>query len=160
VAIRKARWADRPDQGFGWAEASGDLLVGSGSIGVDLINALAREMKFRPSPRLIHLDPRKTEIDFRALGLSFAMQPGGEIQIAGAVGAEFAPDVVLAGATTPLLSAPQGTASVHGLIKTLFPVMGADTGVLIPLTAESQVLLSLPVPRGTGSKARQTVDGN
>ncbi|MFI5460214.1 MAG: hypothetical protein ACHRXM_32760 [Isosphaerales bacterium] len=157
VAIRKARWGARPDQGSGWVEAKGDLLVGQGSIGVNLIDALAREMKFRPSSRLAHLDPRKTEVDFRALGLSFAMQPDGEIQIAGALGAEFPPDVVLAGATTPLLSAPQGTASVHGLIKTLFPVFGADTGVLIPLTAESHVLLSLPVPRVTVSKA---VEGN
>jgi len=157
VTIRKARWGARPDQGFGWVEAKGDLLVGQGSIGVKLIDALAREMKFRPSARLAQLDPRKTEVDFRALGLSFAMQPDGEIQIAGALGAEFPPDVVLAGATTPLLSAPQGAASVHGLIKTLFPVFGADTGVLIPLTAESHVLLSLPVPRGTGSKA---VEGN
>jgi hypothetical protein len=160
VAIRKARWAERPDQGFGLAEVDGDLVVGQGSIGVDLMSALAREMKFRPSPRLLQLDPRKTEIDFRALGLSFAMQPQGEIQIAGALGAEFAPDVVLAGATTPLLCAPQGSASVHGLIKTLFPVFGGDSGIMIPLTAESQVLLSLPVPRGAGPKARQTVDGN
>jgi len=157
VAIRKARWGERPDQGFGWVEAKGDLLVGQGSIGVDLIDALAREMKFRPSARLAHLDPRKTEVDFRLLGLSFAMQPDGAIQIAGALGEEFPPDVVLAGATTPLLSAPQGTASVRGLIKTLFPVSGANAGVLIPLTAESQVLLSLPLPRGAGSKA---LDGN
>ncbi len=35
---------------------------------------------------------------------------------------------------------------MHGLIKTLFPESSADPGVLVPLTAESQVLLSLPVP--------------
>jgi hypothetical protein len=160
IAIRSARWGARPDEGSGWVEARGDLLVGHGSIGVSLIDALAREMKFRPSPRLAHLDPRKTEIDFRALGLSFAMQPDGEIQIAGALGAEFPPDVVLVGATTPLLSAPQGAASVHGLIKTLFPVFASDTRVLIPLTSESHVLLSLPVPRAPNSNSRQTVDGN
>ena len=160
VAIRKARWGQRLDRGIGWVEAEGDLLVGQGSIGVDLIDALTREMKFRRSARLTHLDPRKTEVDFRLLGLSFAMQPDGEIQITGALGGEFPPDVVLAGATTPLLSAPQGAASVRGLIKTLFPVSGANSGVLIPLTAESQVLLSLPLPRGAGSKAIRTIDGN
>ena len=158
VAIRQARWGERPDQSVGWVEAKGELQVGQGSIGVDLIDALAREMKFRPAARLAQHDPRKTELDFRALGLSFAMQPNGEIEIAGALGAEFPPDVVLAGTTTPLLSAPQGTASVHGLIKTLFPVSGSNPSVLIPLTAESQVLLSLP--RGTGSNARPTVEGN
>jgi hypothetical protein len=160
LAIRKARWADRPDLGFGLAEANGDLVVGHGSIGVNLLSALAREMKFRPSSRLLQLDPRKTEVEFRALGLSFTIQPGGEIQLAGALGAEFAPNVVLAGATTPLLSAPQGSASVHGLIKTLFPVVATDSGLLIPLTAESRVLLALPVPRGSGAKTPSTVDAN
>jgi hypothetical protein len=135
-------------------------VVGQGSIGVGLFDALAREMKFRPSSRLAHLDPRKTEIEFRTLGLSFAIESTGEIQISGASGPEFAPDVVLAGATAPLLRSPQGTASVHGLIKTLFPVLGSDSGVLIPLTPESQVLLSLPVPRGSGSNAGKTIDGN
>jgi hypothetical protein len=88
------------------------------------------------------------------------MQSNGEIQIQGALGAEFPPDAVVAGATTSLLSAPQGAASVHGLIKTLFPVWPADPEVLVPLTAESQVLLSLPVPPGSDSKTRRTVDGN
>ena len=88
------------------------------------------------------------------------MQSNGEIQIAGALGAEFAPETVIAGATTALLSAPLGTASVHGLIKTLFPVSQASSSVLVPHTAESQVLLSLPVPKSAIATSRQTVDGN
>ena len=160
VAIKAAKWGQRPTQGWGWLEAQGDLAAGQGSIGVDLIEALAREMKFRRSPRLVNLDARKTDVDFRAIGLAFAMDSGGEIQIAGALGAEFPPDAVIAGATTSLLSAPQGTASVHGLIKTLFPISQASSGVLVPLTAESQLLLSLPVPPGSVSTTRQTVDGN
>jgi hypothetical protein len=160
VAIKEAKWGQRPTQGWGWLEAKGELLAGHGSIGVDLIEALAREMKFRRSPRLANLDARKTDVDFRALGLSFAMESNGEIQIAGALGAEFSPDAVIAGATTSLLSAPQGTASVHGLIKTLFPVSQASSGVLVPLTAESQLLLSLPVSPGSVTTTRQTVDGN
>ena len=160
LVIGMARWGERPAQGTGWIEVKGELLAGQGSIGVSLLEALAREMKFRLSPRLVHLDPRKTEVDFRALGLSFNVQSNGEIQIAGALGAEFPPDAIVAGATTSLLSAPQGTASVHGLIKTLFPESSANPGVLVPLTAESQVLLSLPVPAGTISRAKQTLDGN
>ena len=57
--------------------------------------------------------------------------------------------------TSPLASAPQGTASVHGLIKTLFPVADANPGVLVPLTPESSVLLSLPVPPDAASSARR-----
>ena len=135
VVIKDAKWGQRPTQGWGWLEAKGELAAGQGSIGIDLIDALAREMKFRRSPRLVNLDARKTDVDFRALGLSFAIESGGEIQIGGALGAEFPPDAVIAGATTSLLSAPQGTASVHGLIKTLFPISQASSGVMVPLTA-------------------------
>jgi hypothetical protein len=160
VAITQAKWGQRPTQGPGWVDVQGELSAGQGSIGVHLIDALAREMKFRRSARLMNLDSRKTEVDFRALGLSFAMLSSGEIQIAGALGAEFAPEAVIAGATTALLSAPLGAASVHGLIKTLFPISQASSDILVPHTAESQVLLSLPVPPNAVATTRQTVDGN
>ena len=58
VALQSARWGDRPGQGTGWREARGELIAGTGSIGVDLLDALAREMKFRLSPRVTRLDPR------------------------------------------------------------------------------------------------------
>jgi hypothetical protein len=160
LAIEHARWGARPGQGVGWVSVKGELSAGQGAIGTELLAALAREMRFRPSSRLNGLDSRKSEVEFRALGLAFEISPNGEIQVMGALGAEFAPDAVLAGATTPLLSAPRGAASVHGLIKTLFPSSAANPDVVVPLTAESQVLLSLPVPGDTGSRARQTVDGN
>ena len=48
---------------------------------------------------------------------------------------------------SPSVCSP-GTASVHGLIKTLFPVSIGNSGVLIPLTTESQALFSLPLPAG------------
>ncbi len=67
---------------------------------------------------------------------------------------------MIAGPTTALLSAPLGSASVHGLIKTLFPISQASSSVLVPHTAESQVLLSLPVPPSAAPTSRQTVDGN
>jgi hypothetical protein len=160
LAVSTARWGARPGQAPGWIEVKGELLSGQGSIGVPLLGSLAREMKFRLSPKLANLDTRRTELDFRALGLAFDMQPNGEIHLAGALGAELPPDAVLAGVTSPMASAPQGTASVHGLIKTLFPVADANPGVVVPLTPESSVLLSLPVPPGTASRRRKTVDGN
>jgi hypothetical protein len=160
LKIDAARWGERPGQGPGWIEAKGELLAGQGSIGIELVDALAREMSFRTAPKLDHLDPRKTDVEFRALGLAFAMQPSGEIQISGSLGSELPPDAVLAGPTTALLSAPQGTASVLGLIKTLFPVSQASKTALVPLTAESHVLLSLPIPPGSGVHAGSTVDGN
>lgn len=160
VALQNARWALRPHQGMGWVSVKGELSAGPGTVGTELIGALAREMKFRRSPRLASLDPRKTEVEFRALGFSFSIEPSGEIQVTGALGAEFAPDTVLAGATTSLLSAPRGAASVHGLIKALFPSSPENADVLVPLTAQSQVLLSLPLPGEIEAKARRTVDGN
>jgi hypothetical protein len=161
VAFEQASWGQRPDgQGPGWVQIKGELVSGQGAIGVELFDALAREMKFRPSPRQAHMDGRKPEVDFRSLGVSFAMQSSGEIQINGALGAEFPPDAVISGATTALLSAPQGTANVHGLIKALFPVSVNNPGVMIPLTAESQVLLSLPLPAGARLPVRRTLDGN
>ena len=102
-------------------EARGELTASQGSIGVDLLQALAREMKFRLASRVSRLDPRKTETEFRSLGLAFDMQPSGEIHLTGALGNEFSPDTVLVNATAPLAFAPSGSASVHGLIKTLFP---------------------------------------
>ena len=160
VAIPKARWGQRPDQRPGWIEVKGELVAGPGSIGVELLGAMAREMKFRLSPRLSNLDPRKTEVEFRALGLAFDMRSNGEIHLTGALGTESPPDAVLDGNSYPLASAPRGAASVHGLIKTLFPVADANPGVLVPLTPESSVLLALPVPPASLSKARRTVDGN
>ena len=59
VAFEKARWGERPGgQGPGWVEVKGELMAGQGSIGVDLLEALAREMKFRPSARRSHVSTR------------------------------------------------------------------------------------------------------
>jgi hypothetical protein len=160
VTIQMARWGERPNQGLGWLDVSGKLFAGQGSIGIDLLRALSKEMRFQLSPRIAQLDPRKSEVEFRALGLAFTVHANGEIEIAGGLGDEFAPDAVIAGATTPLVSAPQGTASVHGLIKTLCPVGETDPGVVVPLTSESRVLLSLPVPPQPPLNARRSIDGN
>ena len=160
VALQSARWGDRPGQGTGWREARGELIASTGSIGVDFLNALAREMKFRLSPRVTRLDPRKTEVEFRSLGVGFDMQANGEIHLTGALGNEFSPETVLVNATAPLVLAPTGTASVHGLIKTLFPVADASPGVMVPLTSESRVLLCLPVAPEIAAKPGRTLGGN
>ena len=107
-----------------------------------------------------HVDGRKSEVEFRSLGLSFAMQSNGEIQITGGLGDEFPPTPSWPAQASTLLRAPQGMASVHSLIKTLFPTSPNDSGVLIPLTTESQVLLSLPLPPGADSKTSPTLDAN
>ncbi len=161
ITFEKAVWGQRPSgQGPGWIDVKGQLVAGAGSIGLNLFESLAREMKFRPGARKPYVDPRKPEVEFRSLGLSFAMQATGEIQITGALGAEFPPDAILASSSSTLLSAPQGAASVHSLIKTLFPTAANNPGVLIPLTSESQVLLSLPRPAGSDSTTRPTLDAN
>ncbi len=160
LKVASARWGDRGAQGPGWIEVKGELTAESGSIGVGLLEALSREMRFRPSPRLKGQIARRTDLDFRALGFAFTVTALGEIQIHGALGPDFAPDVVLAGATAPLLSAPEGAANVHGLIKTLFPVAASDSALLVPLTALSRPLLALPVAPAPESGRATSVDGN
>ncbi|MGC8642824.1 MAG: hypothetical protein ACP5XB_23440 [Isosphaeraceae bacterium] len=160
VSVAKAHWGDRPGQGRGWREAKGELVAGQGTIGISLLEALAREMKFRLSPRATRLNPQKTELEYRALGVSFDMQSNGEIHLAGALGNELSPDTILAGATAPLAFAPTGTASVHGLIKTLFPVADSPPGVMVPLTRESSVLLCLPTSPESAATSNRTLNGN
>ncbi len=160
VEVETARWGDRPGLGMGWIEAKGTLRGGQGAVGADLLSALSREMKFRLTPRASRVDPRRTEIDFASLGLAFAIQADGEIQLGGALGDEFPPDVVLAGGGEPLSYAPQGAANVHGLIKTLFPVAEAPPGSLVPLTPQSRVLLCLPAAPEVASKHVRPMDAN
>ena len=160
VTVTKAHWGDRSGQGRGWREAKGELVAGQGTIGIALLGALAREMKFRLSPRVTRADSQKTEVEYRALGIAFDMQSNGEIHLAGALGNEFSPDTVLAGPTAPWAFAPTGTASVHGLIKTLFPVADSSPGVMVPLTRESRVLLFLPASNESPAATARTLDGN
>jgi hypothetical protein len=160
VSFQQAQWGDRPHQGSGWIQAKGELVAGQGTIGLDLLASLAREMKFRLSPRVTRTDPRTIELDFRALGIEFDLRPSGEIHLSGALGSEFSPDTVLVGPTAPLAFAPSGTAGVHGLIKTLFPVADSAPGVLVPLTSESRVLLCLPVPAQASASSGRTLGGN
>jgi hypothetical protein len=160
LAIKSARWADRPGQGFGWVEAQGELTTGQGTIGLPLLRAVGNEMRFRLSTKLARLDPHQEALDFRALGLSFAMTPDGELRFGGALGNEYPPDAVLASPTLPLAYAPEGAANVRGLIKTLFPVRSNDPGLMVPLTSESRVLLCLPVPPEFASKPGRGIEGN
>jgi hypothetical protein len=160
VALQTARWGNRSGHGPGWIEARGALIASQGIIGVDLVNALAREMRFRLSPRMARLDSRRTELDFQSLGVAFDMRADGEIHLAGALGREFTPETVLVSASVPLVYAPSGAASVHGLIKTLFPVADVSPGVLVPLTPQSRVLLCLPVAPEPASKAGRTLGAN
>lgn len=160
LAVKSARWTELASRGRGWAEADGELTAGQGSIGVDLLRAMSRELKFRISPRFTRLDPKQSVVDFRKLGLAFTIRPDGGIALHGALGTEFSPDTVLADLGSPIIFAPQGTAGVPGLIKTLFPADPARSDVLVPLTSQSNVLLYLPVPHGLGTKPTPTLEGN
>lgn len=157
VSVRKARWADRHGaQGFGWVDAEGELASGPGSIGLALMHALRTEMQFRVPPQL---DKRTGALAFQRLGLSFALAPDGEIRLGGALGNEFLPGAVMVDDRHGwiLASAPEGAANVRGLIRTLFPTPTADPSILVPTTAESQILRYLPVPAATASKTRDVM---
>jgi hypothetical protein len=145
VAIRSARWGERPGQGVGWIEGRGELTTRHGTISRSLVAALGREMRFRVVGGESALQSLPADLEFRALGLRFAMRPDGEIELGGALGNEFAPDAVLAGRSRPLAYAPLGAANVRGLIKTLVPTDLADP-VMVPLTDESRILMCFPAP--------------
>lgn len=143
VAIRSARWGERPGgQGVGWVEAGGTLTAGQGTISTTLLRSLADQMRFRLAPRL---DLSRTDLAYHGLGLRFRLTESGEIRLEGALGDDFAPGTVLARGdrATPLAFAPSGTASVRGLWNTLFP---ATDDVLVPVGAETHMLNYLPLP--------------
>ena len=145
VTFEAARWAERAGgQGSGWVEARGVLASGPGSISVPLLRALEDRMRFRLDGAI---DPRRADVEFQGLGLSFAMNELGELRLGGAMGLEFPPDVVLVqrqGARS-LARAPQGVANVRGLWNTLIP---AAEESLAPVVPEAHALQSLPLPPG------------
>lgn len=153
LEVASARWAERPGQGYGWVEARGTLSSGPGVIGFGLLRALTTEMKFRPATRVARaVSAGHVDLDFRALALTFAMSPDGEIKVGGGLGTEVADDVVLVGPTDPIAYAPAGAANVRGLIKTLVPVTAINRAEMVPLTDRSRILLSLPVPPEVAAK--------
>jgi hypothetical protein len=153
LAVDRALWGERTGQGYGWLEARGELTAGPGVIGLGLLQALSTEMKFRRGPRLGRIVTAGTvDLDYRVLAFRFDMTPDGEIRVQGAMGSEFGDDVVLIGPTDPLAYAPEGAASVRGLIKTLFPVKAINHAVMVPLTEKSRLLLCLPVGPDLGSR--------
>ena len=90
------------------------------------------------------------------------MRADGEIHLAGALGQEFTPETVLVSASVPLVFAPTGAASVHGLIKTLFPAADSPPGVLVPLTSHracSSAFQSRPRPPGRPAAAWGQIEG-
>ena len=159
VSMEAAKWGDGGGQGPGGVEARGKLVAGPGTAGVVLLTALTREMKFRPSSRHGRIDPRRTEVEFGALGLAFDMRPDGEIHLSGALGREQPPDAVLTAGVNALVHAPEGASSVHGLIKALVE-SDARPGVLVPLTPESRVLLCLPTPQDAAPRPSRAMGAN
>lgn len=146
LSVDRARWGDRPGQGYGWMEAQAELSAGPGVIGLGLVHALSTEMRFRKGPRLGRIaSAGVVDLEFRALAFRFDMGPDGEIRIAGALGDEFGEEAVLVGPSDTLALAPEGAANVRGLIKTLFPVKDINHAVMVPLTEKSRLLLCLPV---------------
>jgi hypothetical protein len=155
LGIKGARWANRPGQGFGWSSAEGELTVGSGTIGIELLQALASEMKFRQASSR-PIAARSPDVPFGALGFTFNLTPDGEIALGGGFRNQFAPDDILVAEDRPFFKAPSGAANVRGLLKTLFPT-GAEA--LAPVTADSQ-LVSRYLPLPPGVAARTATRGN
>ncbi len=145
LVFESARWSERPGgQGPGWVQARGTVSSGPGSISTGLLKALESRMRFRlGSPS----NSSRTDVDFQAMGLSFAMDDQGELILKGGLGGEYAPDAVLIEGqrTTPLARSPQGAANVRGLWNTLIP---APAESLAPAVPEAHALRYLPLPPG------------
>jgi hypothetical protein len=146
IRLESAHWADQPGRGSGWTDARGDVLAGPGRIGPDLLRALQAQLKFRVSDKV---DFPRRDCEFQSLGLAFALTRDGELRFAGALGAESAPGAVIIQdqRVRPLLSAPEGVATVAGLIRTLVPQSASRPELLVPASFESQVIQRyLPAP--------------
>jgi hypothetical protein len=155
VAIKQARWANRPGQGFGWQGAEGEFTTGQGTIGVDLLKALAMEMRFRTSNKLTFRNP---DLAFTNLGFTFNLRSDGDIELGGGFRSQFAPDDILVANERALVKAPDGRANVRGLIKTLFP---ATPDMMAPVTADSQLISRfLPLPQETAVRGNQRIGAN
>ena len=155
LTLKIAKWQNRHGQGFGWSTVEGELTAGAGTIGADLLSALANEMKFRAARRI---ELRNPDVAFNALGFTFALTSNGEITLGGGFRNQFAPDDILVANDRPMFKAPSGVANVRGLLKTLFPA-AADT--LVPLTPDSQLVSKyLPLPPGIAAATLKRLGAN
>lgn len=150
VAVDSAEWGPRPGgPGSGWLAATGELDAGPGHISASLLDALRAEMHFRPAEALDRLAvpaPTGADLPYDRLGLRFAIEPDGEIQLAGALGDAYEPGAVLTEPEEldPLILAPEGAAHMIGLRRTLGPV----DAMLIPADFEQPFLDFLPLGAG------------
>lgn len=163
VQIKRAHWADRPEQGPGWCEVQGELTSGPGKISHGLLLSMGQQMKFRIIPDWIRASKPGEIVEFGGIGLQFHLTDDGLIRFAGACGPDFGRDVVAVSGTAahpkPVVAAPSGIVTVRGLIKTLFPVDLAQAELLVPTTRESQALqryLPMPVERIGSSQVLPT----
>ena len=146
VSVARAVWGDRPGRGSGWVEARGVLLGTQGTIGTPLLEALRSDLRFQVDGRY---DAGRTEVEYQQLGLGFAIDRKGEIRLTGALPAEYLPGAVIVQSqrVKPLLRAPEGTATVPGLLRVLVAAGDSNPDLLVPGTSESQSLQRyLPAP--------------
>ncbi len=157
LSVATAKWGDRPGQGFGWNEARGEIATGPGAVSPGLLQALASQMRFQVGTRL----PSAPRLDFQAMAMTFALTGDGEIRFGGALGAEYAPGVMMVQARAgqpSLAKVPDGAANVRGLLKALFP---ATAESLVPGLPESQKLSRyLPMPPAMEARASRTIEAN
>lgn len=154
VSIRSATWDLLPgNHTSGWRSAEGRLVAGSGRIGGGLLRALGEEMRFSVVPESLSRS-ESTDLAFQSMGLDFELKESGEIEVQGALGTDVPPGAVIVpmDRSHPLAYAPEGSANVRGLWKTLVP---ASADVLVPATEAAQVLHYLPLPPSSASASAQ-----
>jgi hypothetical protein len=145
LEIESAHWGPRPGRGPGWLQAQGSLTVPQGgTVGAELLRNLAAQLRFRVPDRAIG---NRTTLEYAALGLGFALADDGQIQLTGALPPEHGPEAVLVQPQRPqtLALAPEGIATVAGLVRSLAADQGHDPQHSIPAGFHSLMIQqSLP----------------
>lgn len=158
VAVESSRWAEQPGRGPGWVEARGTITSTTpGTIGGALLDALRGQLGFRLADRVGAGSPDQ---QFQQLGLAFAIEPDGGIRLNGALEGPYQPDAVLVDGRSfaPLAFAPEGPATVPGLIRTLAPSDDRPEQ-MIPARFESLLIQRyLPAPPVDGAIRQAALD--
>lgn len=154
IVVEEARWGDLPGRGPGWTAGRGVLTAGPGTIGEALLRSLSGELGFGGGDRAEAVGPDR---EYRELGLRFAFDESGRLELAGGLGPEQRAGGVMvsSGRGAPLLTAPAGASDLTALVRALAPeaLLGADR--LIPARFESLVIQRyLPAP-GDGAGVRR-----
>ncbi len=167
ITIEEAKWGPSPGRsGAGWHRVAGRFEAGEGSIGIDLLEALQREMGIRLHERSIQAEDmsgnrNELKVEFDRIGFDFAFEPNGEIQL-GRILDSFSPGAIIlsAGTLEPIALVPNRSPNWVGLYRALTTGQNLENDPVeqIPHSPERWILDYLP--SGISPRESKTTDLN